>query len=75
MGVNPVDLLQIGSKIQVFKQQHPKFPAFISKVGKEAIAEGAVIEVKVTSVDGKDYVSNLRLTAEDVDLLNTIFGK
>ena len=73
--MNPVDLLQIGTKIQKFKEQHPRFPAFVKKVGKEAITEGAVVEIKVTSVEGRDYVTNMRLTADDVDLLNTIFGK
>ncbi len=75
MALNPVDLVTLGSKIQTFKEQHPKFPAFVKKVGKEAIAEGAVLEVKVTSTEGQDYVTNLRLTSEDVELLNTIFGK
>ena len=75
MALNPVDLLQLGTKIQTFKEQHPKFPAFVKKVGKEAVAEGAVIEIKVTSTEGRDYITNVKLTAEDVDLLNTIFGK
>ena len=73
--MNPIDFVQLGSKIQKFKEQHPRFPAFVKKVGKDAISEGAIIEVKVTSVEGRDYVTNLKLTSEDVELLNMIFGK
>lgn len=73
--MNPVDMLQLGAKIQTFKEQHPRFPAFVKKVGKEAIKEGAIIEIKVTSVEGQDYVTNLRLTPEDIELLQTIMSK
>ena len=73
--MNPVDMLQLGTKIQTFKEQHPRFPAFIKKVGKEAIKENAIVEVKVTSVEGQDYVTNLRLTPEDIELLQTIMSK
>ncbi len=72
--MNPIDMLQLGAKVQTFKEQHPRFPAFIKKVGKEAIKENAIVEVKVTSVEGQDYVTNLRLTAEDIEFLNMIFG-
>ena len=72
--MNPIDMLQLGAKVQTFKEQHPRFPAFIKKVGKEAVAEGAIMEVKITSVEGQDYVTNLRLTADDIDLLRMIVG-
>ena len=75
MAFNPLDLVQLGPKLQTFKEQHPKVPAFIKKVGKDAIEEGTIIEVKVTSAEGRDYITNMKLTAEDVDLIRTIFGQ
>ncbi len=75
MAINPIEMLQIGGRIQTFKEQHPRVPAFIKKVGKEAIKEGAIVEVKVTSVEGTDYVTNIRLTAEDIEMLKVIAGK
>ena len=75
MAINPVEMLQIGGRIQTFKEQHPRIPAFIKTVGKDAIKEGAVIEVKVTSVEGDEYVTNIRLTAEDIEMLKVLTGK
>ena len=75
MAFNPMNLMQIGNRLQIFKTQHPRVPAFCEKVGKEAIKEGSIIEIKVTSPEGKEYVTNLRLTADDMQTLDLITGK
>ena len=51
-------LLQIKASWEQFKARHPKFPSFLN-----AVSKGAVME-------GKTFSSNLKLTAEDMKLIN-----
>ena len=70
--MNPMDIMQLGNRLQTFNAQHPKFGAFIREAGADAMREGSVLEMKVTSPEGKEYVTNLRLTAEDVETIAII---
>ena len=67
MAVKPTDLLKLKKRLKTFEQQHPKMPAFIKQVEQHALVPGAVVELKVTTPEGKDYVTNIRLTPEDVE--------
>ena len=55
-----------------FRRNHPKFPPFIEAVGKNALQEGTLIEISVTTPDGTTYESNLKLNAEDMELMKMI---
>lgn len=70
--INPVKLLQLKESWDIFKQNHPKFPRFLSVVHKHAIQEGTIIEFKVLSPDGKEYCSNIRLKKSDIALMDNI---
>ena len=49
-----------------FRANHPKFPMFINAVSQNALAEGTIIEINVTSPDGKNYCTNVKLNADDI---------
>lgn len=68
--MNPMKLLQIKASREQFKARHPKFPSFLNAVSKGAVTEGALIEMTITTADGKKYSSNLKLTPEDMQLVN-----
>ena len=68
--MNPMKLLQIKASWEQFKARHPKFPSFLNAVSKGAVTEGALIEMTITTADGKKYSSNLKLTPEDMQLVN-----
>lgn len=68
--MNPMKLLQIKASWEQFKARHPKFPSFLNAVSKGAVTEGALIEMTITMADGKKYSSNLKLTPEDMQLVN-----
>lgn len=70
--MNPMDFLQIKKKIDTFKNNHPKFISFMQNVGREGIREGSVLEITVTSPEGASHTANIRVTADDMELLNTI---
>lgn len=70
--MNPMNILKIKGMWERFQNAHPKFPLFIRAVATDGIMEGSIIEVTVTRPDGKRYNSNLKLTAEDMELLKEI---
>ena len=44
------------------------------EMGQEAIADGTIIEVKVTSPEGKEYNTNMKVTQSDLDLFAQLKG-
>lgn len=70
--VNPLKLLQLKNAWDQFSRRHPKFPAFLSSVTKGAITEGTILEINITTADGRLISSNLKFTAEDMELIDEI---
>ena len=68
--INPMKLLQIRASWEQFKARHPKFPSFLNAVSKGAVTEVTLIEMTITTADGKQYSSNLKLTSEDMQLVS-----
>ena len=56
----------------MFNQDHPKVGPFFQVLRDRALTEGAVLELKATTPDGKEYVSNIRLTANDIETLRML---
>ena len=65
-------LLKIKGAWETFSNNHPRFMPFCQAVGKDAIDAGTIIEVKVTSPDGKEYTTNMKLTQSDMELFGTL---
>ena len=70
MAMNPIAMMQAAGRIKIFKEQHPKALAFIQSVSEGDMRVGTVIEVKVTTPEGKVSVSNIRLTEDDIETFN-----
>ena len=74
---NPAALLQIMNLWQRFENNHPKFPKFLKAVALKGIKEGSIIELKVTTADGENFDSNLKVGADDMELveqMKNLFG-
>lgn len=67
-------LLKFKGAWDTFTQNHPKFVPFMQAVGREAIEDGTIIEVKVTSPGGKEYNTNMKITQSDLDLFAQFKG-
>ncbi len=67
--MNLMNLMQIKESWTVFKNNHPKFPLFLKAALNGAMKEGSVVEIKVTTPDGKTLSTNLKLKASDLELL------
>lgn len=68
MSLNPMALMKLKPLWERFSGTHPKFSKFWKAVYKTSLAEGTVIEFKVTAPDGKELASNIKLTKDDLDL-------
>lgn len=71
---NPAAIMQILNLWSRFQNNHPKFPKFMSAVMKGGIKEGSIIEIKVTTADGESYDSNLKLNADDMEMIGQLKG-
>ena len=69
--MNPVTAIKYLNLLNKFKANHPKFPQFIKAAGMIA-DEGTVIDMAVTTSEGKKIVANIKLTAEDLRILEEI---
>lgn len=67
--INPMKLLQIKAALDRFTARHPKLLPFAKAVQEQALAEGTVVEINVTTAEGKRFSTNLRLSAEDMELV------
>ncbi|MDE6388446.1 MAG: hypothetical protein K2L82_11650 [Lachnospiraceae bacterium] len=55
-----------------FQNNHPKFPKFLSAVVRSGIKEGSIIEIKVTTAEGESFDSNLKVNADDMEMIEQI---
>ena len=69
MARDPMQLLKMKGMWDQFTQRHPKFPAFLKAMTQGAITEGSVIEITVTTAEGKVISSNLKVSKEDMEMV------
>lgn len=55
-----------------FTRNHPKFPLFLEAVKNKGVHEGTVVSICFTEPDGSKLETNLRITAEDLELFETL---
>ncbi len=69
--LNPMDLLKLRPLLHSFKENHPKIFQFMKAAAKSA-DKGSTIEVTFTTAEGKTLRTNMKLTDDDLKLLNEI---
>ncbi len=70
--MNPMELLQLKSDFDAFRQNHPKFLQFIGAVASKGIPEGSVIEVMVETPGGEKYNANIRVSQADIEFIRKL---
>lgn len=55
-----------------FEQRHPKVPLFLQAVSDSGITENSIIEISVKHPDGRSFCSNIKVTPEDLEMLQHI---
>lgn len=70
MDFRQITMMQkIKSGMDRFRANHPKFPLFLRAVSQDALVEGSIIEINVTTPEGKNYCTNVKLKADDRNFL------
>ena len=72
MSVNPMAVLALKSSFDKFKNNHPKFVQFIKALMQTGLQEETVLDCKVVTPDGKEIQANLKITADDLELLRQL---
>lgn len=73
LNFNQIAMLQkLKNSVNRFRSNHPKFLNFLNAVCKDAMEEGSVMEVTVTSPEGKKYTANLKLNSDDIELFEML---
>ena len=67
--MNPMNALKLKSILDRFNANHPKLPLFL-KAAMGEVKEGTVIETKVITPEEKTILSNIKITADDMALLD-----
>lgn len=70
--MNPTALFRLKGAWQSFTQNHPKFPLFLQAVQNTPMQAGTVIDLKITTPEGKTMQTNVRLTASDLELIASL---
>ena len=72
MAINPMAIMKIKERMNIFRQDHPKIGPFFQMLKDRALVEGTIYELKVTTPEGKDYTANIRLTANDIETIRIL---
>lgn len=70
--INPTKLLKFKGAWDKFVKNHPKFPMFINAVRNDAIEEGSVIDITVTTAAGKTLSTNIKVTQSDKEMFHEL---
>ena len=69
---NMGDMMKMFQAWNTFKDNHPKFPAFLSAAKKMGVEEDTVIGVEMTSPAGEKIATNIKVKASDLELFRTL---
>ena len=72
MAINPMALMKMKERFKLFNADHPKVRPFFRTLHDRALTEGTILELKATTPDGQEYVSNIRLNANDIETLRIL---
>jgi hypothetical protein len=70
--MNPAKLFKIKASWDKFIENHPKFPQFMNAVRSNGIDEGSIIEVTITTAEGKNFSTNIKVTQSDKEMLSEL---
>lgn len=70
--MNPAKLFKIKGYWDQFVQNHPKFPMFINALRSNGVEEGSVIDITITTAEGKTFSTNIKVTQSDKEMLSEL---
>lgn len=72
MALNPMQVLKLKDQLKAFTGRHPGFTSFVRAIRRKGLPEDSILDLTITTPDGKTMSTNLRLSAEDIAFVRTI---
>ena len=69
--MNPLEMMIMKNIMSEFTNRHPMLPKFFNRAALE-IKEDTVIDLVITPKDGTPIKTNIKVTKEDLELLETL---
>ena len=69
--MNLGNLMQLKNFWATFTRNHPKFPKFL-QAAATVVKEDTLIEIKITTAEGKVIETNLKVKASDIELVKNL---
>ena len=69
--MNLGNLMQLKNSWATFTRNHPKFPKFL-QAASTAVKEDTLIEIKITTTEGKVIETNLKVKSSDIELVKNL---
>lgn len=70
--MNPAALFKIQGAFKKFQNAHPKVVSYFSSVFGSGVPEGTVMELTVTKPGEEPVTTNMKVTADDVELVKLL---
>ena len=70
--MNPMDIMKIKQRLDTFQKDHPKVVPFFKMIGEKGMTEGTILELKCTTPDGQEYVSNIKVNQNDIEMMRDL---
>ena len=71
--MNTGAIFKMKGVLEKFNQNHPKVVSYFASVfGQNGVPEGSVIELTVTKPGEEPVTTNMKVTADDVELVQTL---
>ena len=70
--INPFDFFKVKAGLGKLGEEYPKLFPFMKAVSAAGAREGTIVEMKVTTPEGQVLESNMKLTANDIELFRMI---
>ena len=70
--MNLGNIMQLKNSWATFTQNPPKFPKFLQAAGT-AVKEDTLIEIRLTTAEGKVIETNLKVKASDIELIRNLY--
>lgn len=70
--MNPADLFTLSKGWKTFSNNHPKVVMFLQYIAQNPIEEGTIISFSVQRPDGKPVATNMKVTQEDLEFVETL---
>ena len=70
--MDPRRMMKLKASLAQFNNNHPKLLPFLQSLEKDGLAAGSVIEMRVTTPEGRTKTANIKVKESDLELLRSL---